>query len=71
MAGLEERLADRRYLTLIVRINLTAVGGLAHGQVIDAEGQAVVTFRTWDEFHAGIAAWLERQGVAECRGQNR
>jgi hypothetical protein len=52
-----DRLADRRYLTLIVRLTLDSSGRLLYGELVEAGSEEGSRFASWRGFSRAVRAW--------------
>ncbi len=55
----EKNLADKRYLTLILRLSVDRQGKLKGGIVVDLSGQRVGKFRQVEELPTWLTHWLK------------
>ena len=56
-----ERLADRRPLTLILRLLFDAQGTLVYGEVVDIEGEICGRFIEWPDLTTVVRRFVERK----------
>lgn len=56
-----ERLADKRNVTLILRLVLDRDGKLMHGELVDVGGKVQTRFIRWRELTRTVRAWLVSQ----------
>lgn len=55
------KLADRRYVTVIVRLMVDARGRLVQGEIVDATGTSHGRFVGWRDLNRTLRAWLTSQ----------
>jgi hypothetical protein len=53
-----EKLAPKRYVTVILRLLLERRGQLVHGELVDLQGKAHGRFGTWQGLPRVIRVWL-------------
>jgi hypothetical protein len=58
---LPNALADKRQLTLILRLVVDERGRLVHGHLLDVEARSLGRFLTWRELTRTVRAGLARQ----------
>ncbi len=51
-------LADRSYVTVILRLLLGRQGGLEQGEVVDIDGNSHGRFKDWNGLTRALRAWL-------------
>lgn len=54
-----EQLGNKRYLIVVLRLLVSEQGELRHGELVDASGLTIGTFRKLDEIPDLILRWLE------------
>ena len=54
----DERLGDKRHVTLVLRLVVNATGRLVHGEIGDLEGTARGRFAAWDKLATSVQAVL-------------
>lgn len=64
-AANSNRLAGRRYVTVIVRLLIDQRGQLVHGEVLDVEGRIQARFVKWGSLARAMRSWLASQ---DCGG---
>jgi hypothetical protein len=55
------RLAEKRYLTVILRLVVDKRGRLVHGEVVDLQARLQGRFAGWRGLTHTVRAWLENQ----------
>ena len=60
-ASEESNLADRRYVTVVLRVVLDRQSKIAHGELVDVEGNLVSRFVGWRGMTRGIRDWVAHQ----------
>lgn len=53
-----ERLAEKRYVTLILRLRIDRRERLVHGEVVDTEGKSQGRFAGWREMTRTVRNYL-------------
>jgi hypothetical protein len=53
-----DRLADKRYVTLILRLRIDPRERLVHGEVVDTEGKSQGRFAGWRELNRMVRNYL-------------
>jgi hypothetical protein len=54
-----ERLADQRYVTVVVRLVVDARGGLVRGEIVDVHGNIVDQIAGWRELTPAVRALVK------------
>jgi hypothetical protein len=55
------RLAEKRYLTVILRLVVDQRGQLVQGEVVDLQARILGRFAGWKGLTCTVRAWLETQ----------
>lgn len=55
-------LADKRYITVVLRMVVDERGRLLHGELIDVEGVQQQRFKGWRGLAQAMRIWLTGQG---------
>ena len=59
-----DQLADKLYVSVILRLLLGSRGELEHGELVDTDGTLRGRFRDWDGLTALLRAWLRTHAPA-------
>jgi hypothetical protein len=57
-----DKLAEKRYVTVLVRLVVDPHGHLIYGQVIDVEGTPQARFTGWRGLGQAVRGWLGFEG---------
>jgi hypothetical protein len=63
----EDKLSEKRYLSVSLRLLLDRRGRLIQGEVVDLQGQAQRRFVGWRGLVRGLRAWLAEQPQRDAR----
>lgn len=72
-----DRLADRRYLTVLLRFVLSAQQELVYGEIVNADGGVCDRFQRWENMLAllqiclGLSTETEKRSVAAAQSKRR
>jgi hypothetical protein len=58
----ENHLADRRYVSVVLRLVLDQHGQLIHGELVGAANTRPARFSGWRGLTRALKVWLTRQG---------
>jgi hypothetical protein len=61
---LDTQLADRRYATVILRLQLDQEGRLIQGELVDANSEHKHRFVGWHGLTKSVQEWLQRKEQA-------
>ncbi len=64
-----DRLAETRHMTLILRLVLDPDGQIHHGEIIDADTKSMSRFKNWDEMIRALQDWLADQSAGHPRDE--
>jgi hypothetical protein len=68
---LDTQLADRRYATVVLRLQLDRRGRLIQGEMVDTAGEHRQRFVGWRGLTRSVRDWLQRQeqvGSPDAKG---
>ena len=61
MKSVVDKLADKRYVTVVLRLLMDRRGRLVRGEVVDAQGEPGGRFVGWRGLIRAVRAWLTSQ----------
>ena len=59
---MHNHLADKRQITLVLRLTVDGRGQLVHGEVVGLRGEVLGRFATWARLLVVLQTWLTNQG---------
>ncbi len=63
---MDNHLADKRHITLILRLAIDRDTQLVYGELVNLEGVSIGRFMEWPKFTEVLQAWLASQGNGQA-----